>query len=173
MIQWRPIKGYEGYYEVSNFGDVVSITREIVRTNQFSKPYKKLEIGRALKKTKCKGYVKYALSKNGIRKDFYAHRLVYESFVGDIEKGKVINHIDGVKNNNSIENLELVSLSQNMVHAYRMGLKNPVKSKIPIEMAKKALHLRRNEKWTITQLQEYLNLSKSQVNRVLKMAEAY
>ncbi|MCK9474070.1 HNH endonuclease signature motif containing protein [Sulfurimonas sp.] len=50
------------------------------------------------------------------------HRIVYEAFVGEIEKTKEINHIDGNKHNNNIENLEMITHSENMKHAHKTGL---------------------------------------------------
>ena len=70
------------------------------------------------------GYSSVTLSVNGKKIRKYIHRLVAEYYLGFQEKeGKVINHIDGNKQNNNISNLEIISSSENLLHAYKMGLK--------------------------------------------------
>ena len=70
------------------------------------------------------GYSSVTLSVNGKKIRKYIHRLVAEYYLGFQEKGgRVINHIDGNKQNNNISNLEIVSSSENLLHAYKMGLK--------------------------------------------------
>lgn len=110
--QWKPIVGYEGLYEVSNLGRIKSIgfgTIKIRRQNIV-----------------C-GYAQVLLCKNGEKKQKLVHRLVYEAFVGNIPKfiqaGRgngdkmfEINHIDENKLNNNVENLELVTCTQNNNH---------------------------------------------------------
>ena len=70
------------------------------------------------------GYSSVTLSVNGKKIRKYIHRLVAEYYLGFQEKeGKVINHIDGNKQNNNISNLKIISSSENLLHAYKMGLK--------------------------------------------------
>lgn len=64
------------------------------------------------------GYV--VISFNGAK--YYVHRLMYETFIGEIKKGYQINHINGKKADNRLENLEVVSPSENIIHAYKNGL---------------------------------------------------
>lgn len=65
-----------------------------------------------------KGYVEWSLKIDGHKKSFSAHRLVYEAFLGELKQGYVINHIDGNKINNCIENLEQITPSENVNHSY-------------------------------------------------------
>jgi HNH endonuclease len=67
------------------------------------------------------GYMAIKLFVNGKRQQKYIHRLVTISFIDENNKGEV-NHIDGNKTNNSVENLEIVSHKDNMVHAFKNGL---------------------------------------------------
>jgi hypothetical protein len=97
---WVDIPDYEGLYKVSNFGNVTSVKRNIL-----------------LKKRLSFGYV---LCKNGKSKDYLAHRLVLKSFFGDSNLD--VNHIDGVKNNNNLDNLEYCTKSENILHAIKIGL---------------------------------------------------
>lgn len=72
-----------------------------------------------------KGYIEWCLGFNGIKKSYLAHRLVFQAFGGELKEGYVINHIDGNKQNNSIDNLEQVIPSQNIQHSYyTIGHKN-------------------------------------------------
>ena len=71
------------------------------------------------------GYVYYKILINGVYKNVTAHKMVYETHIGEINKSLDINHIDGNKLNNSFNNLEQVSRSENMLHAYKLGLRKP------------------------------------------------
>ena len=72
-------------------------------------------------KTKTNGYLELSLSD----RSRYVHRLVAETWIAAIPPKFTINHIDGVKSNNNVNNLEIVSQGENSRHAYRTGLKKP------------------------------------------------
>ena len=96
---WRPVPGYEGLYDVSDLGSVRSHYGGRVRY---------------LKGNKLKnGYIQVALYKNGKMKTFYIHRLAWEGFYGTIPSGMQIDHINTVRDDNRIENLRVVSPSEN------------------------------------------------------------
>ena len=89
------------------------------------------------------GYSSVTLSVNGKKIRKYIHRLVAEYYLGFQEKGgRVINHIDGNKQNNNISNLEIISSSENLLHAYKMGLKEKNNKK-----TKKFFENLENEQW--------------------------
>ena len=69
-----------------------------------------------------RGYLNIRLSKNNIRKTYSVHRLVAEAFISNLEAKGEVNHIDGNKQNNNINNLEWVTSSENQLHAYKNGL---------------------------------------------------
>ncbi len=100
----RDVLGYEGYYKIDEQGNVLSI-----RTGKTLKPSE----GR---------YKTITFSVNGEKKTYRVHRLVYESYKGEIPEGKVINHKDGNTYNNSLSNLECVTQKENIDHAYETGL---------------------------------------------------
>ena len=106
---WRPVVGYEGYYEVSNLGRVKSLPRATTR-GRILKPYV----------NKRNGCVYYALSMNGKQRTVRGHKIVLEAFtdyrVGSLD-GVCIDHRDGDKTNNNLENLEPVTFSENMKRA--------------------------------------------------------
>lgn len=82
-----------------------------------------LSTGRILKHSKNqKGYHFVILSKGGFSKTFSVHRTVYKMFKGELVKGFEINHIDGNKSNNNIENLEQITKVENMFKAVELGL---------------------------------------------------
>ena len=114
---WKPILNYEGFYEISNKGDIKSVDRIVLsKTNRFCK-------GKILKQNIDKyGYKTIQLYKNGQRKALFVHRLVLSSFIGFIENKIQVNHINGVKNDNKLNNLEWVTAKENTIHAWKIGL---------------------------------------------------
>lgn len=117
--EWRKVLEYP--YEVSNFGRV----RRIHRDPQIRRgPFK------LLKPSVVQGYCMVVLYSGGKKgKWVKVHRLVAVAFLGDPPIDHQVNHKDGIKVNNHVDNLEWVTISENEKHAYRLGLK-PVK--IPI-----------------------------------------
>lgn len=103
---WKVIPGYEGIYEVSDFGRVKSI----LRTDRFGRTRGGMFLSPGLGKN---GYYTVALCKNGKQKSRNVHKLVMEAFVGKSEK--VVNHIDGVRSNNNLSNLEYVTQRENVI----------------------------------------------------------
>ena len=95
---WKPIKDYEGLYEVSNFGRIKTLSRYI-RNRKMPEKIKKLEKDRY-------GYLRIELSKNKIRKKYLVHRLVAQAFIPNNNNLPCINHKDENKSNNIVNNLE-------------------------------------------------------------------
>lgn len=121
---WKSIKGYEGYYEVSNHGNVRTVTRFISNSGKHGMWYK----SRSLKFNVDKdGYNTVALQKDGKVKRVKVHRVVLSTFTDDNDMQ--VNHIDGNKSNNHVNNLEWVTCSENIKHAFNIGLKTQVGSK--------------------------------------------
>lgn len=120
MEIWKDVKGYEGSYQVSNLGRVKSLDREIKSRYGFRKIK-----GIILKEIPDKdGYYRVNLkeSQNGKTKNI--HRLVATAFIDNKENKPQVNHINGVKNDNNVNNLEWSTLSENRQHAYNTGLQN-------------------------------------------------
>lgn len=109
---WKPIKGFEGLYEVSNLGNI----RKIVGKNQFGK-YKLFKEIKPYKNEK--GYLRVGLSKNNKRIIKKLHRLVAETFLVNPNNYPCANHIDSNRTNNEVENLEFCTHKQNIQHAYK------------------------------------------------------
>lgn len=107
---WRDIKGYEGYYQVSNFGRVKSLDRVAIYSDGRIFKYN----GRQLKTTLNKGYVHVKLSKHSDVKTFKIHRLVAEAFIPNPLNLPQVNHKDENKTNNNVDNLEWCTGKYNM-----------------------------------------------------------
>ena len=96
---WKPVKGYEGIYEVSNYGRVKSARGKIL------KQY-----------LNHQGYYKLGLTKGGKQKDLFVHRLVASAFIPNTRNVECVNHIDECKTNNNADNLEWVTHHENNCH---------------------------------------------------------
>lgn len=117
--EWREIKGFEGRYEVSNLGQV----RSRITMRNGRKVLK--EYHHILKHSVSRGYHRVCLiDANGGRNMKSIHRLVAFAFLGDCTELE-INHKDGDKSNNTVQNLEICDQSYNTIHAYKMGLMKP------------------------------------------------
>lgn len=102
----KPIKGYEGHYEVDQFGRVYSVDR-IVHVNDNGREYDKPLKGKHMKQSvHTKGYKTVPLTKDGKTTTHYVHRLVAEAFIPNPSNLPFINHKDEDKTNNFVENLE-------------------------------------------------------------------
>lgn len=114
--QWKPIAGYEGVYEVSNFGKVRSLDR--TENWKHTTRYRK---GRYLKQMVVCGYCQLELKKNSKGKGFYVHRLVGQAFIANDYAKPKINHIDNNPLNNRVDNLEWCTQSENYNHSKAQG----------------------------------------------------
>lgn len=109
MEEWKDIKGYEGLYQVSNYGNVRSLDRTIYTILGYKQFYK----GKALKKTEDKnGYLFVALGSKAPNKK--VHRLVAETFIPNPENKPEVDHIDGNPQNNNLKNLQWANHKENI-----------------------------------------------------------
>ena len=115
---WKPVKNFENHYEVSSFGKIRSLDREVVSSSN-----KKIKLkGRLIHGTLLKnGYFCVALNSK-TRK--YIHQIVAEAFLPNEQYKKTVNHKDGNKTNNCLDNLEWNTFKQNNDHARETGLNN-------------------------------------------------
>jgi len=121
---WKPIKDYEGLYEISNFGNVKILARNYTRYNYLTKRYNIIKVKEKITQgTINGGYRRICLTKNKVEKNKHIHKLVAEAFIPNPNNYSYVNHIDGNKQNNYIDNLEWCTLYQNNTHAYKTGLR--------------------------------------------------
>lgn len=107
MEQWRNVVGYNGKYLVSNEGRV-----------------KNAKTGRVLKELITHtGYVKVHLFRVNDEKNIFLHRIVAEAFLPNPQRKPQVNHIDGNKLNNNVENLEWCTNKENVRHSWENGLR--------------------------------------------------
>lgn len=119
---WKDIPGYEGLYQVSNFGRVKSLN------------YGRTGVHRILKTQKYPDrYIKVDLRHNGTMRTKHVHRLVAEAFIPNPKNKTDVNHIDGDKHNNAISNLEWCSRSENMKHCKEVLNKNAGRPPRPVK----------------------------------------
>ena len=143
--QWKYIIGYNDYYKISDKGNIV---------NKYNKNLKTY--------TNKNGYKYIMLYNCNKRKNLLIHRIVAQTFISIINPGMTVNHIDGNKLNNDVKNLEIISSSENQLHAYKNNLRKENKNMKPII---------RNDNLIFKNAYEaskYLNVSVCSIRDVLK-----
>jgi hypothetical protein len=109
MEIWKDVVGYEGKYLISNLGNVKSLLRN-------EKILKNMPLGKT-------GYLCIDLCYNGKITKHIIHRLVAKVFIDNPENKEQVNHINGVKTDNRVINLEWSTRSENQLHSVRIGLR--------------------------------------------------
>lgn len=116
--EWRDIAGYEGLYQVSNLGQIRSLDR--TEDNGCGRMRKRK--GVILRQFERGGYLCVRLSKNGKGASRGVHIYVAKAFLEPVDGKNIVDHIDGVKTNNNVNNLRYVTPSENNLFAYKLGL---------------------------------------------------
>lgn len=107
---WKDVVGYEGIYQVSNLGQLKNIKHNRLLTGAINRY----------------GYVSVVLIKDKKVKNTRMHRLIAETFIPNPKNKNQVNHINGIKTDNRVENLEWVSNHENVIHAWENGLTRPL-----------------------------------------------
>lgn len=144
-VEWRPVKGYENYYLVSDMGDVFSI-----RSRKMLLP-----------KTTHSGYHRVVLSVNGDRRDFSVHRLVAEAFIENPGNKPTVNHKNEIKTDNRVKNLEWATMSEQNSYGTR--------TERAIKNTDWELRTRKMDYKSIAQKHDYFAMNKSQMRPVTRI----
>lgn len=145
---WKPIEGYEGIYEVSDQGRVRNVKRG----------------GRLLSCVKvAHGYIAVSLYKDGKQRMNLVHRLVALAFIPNPENKPQVNHLDGVKEHNTVGNLEWVLPHENIWHAIRTGLKPTI---YPDRGGSTLQQLRESHGWSKEELAERSGVQQSTIEHI-------
>ena len=160
---WKDIKNYEGYYQVSNLGNVRSCDRVIKRLNFF----KKIR-GKNLKKVidNSTGYYCVGLSKNNKANRFYVHRLVAQAFIPNPNNLKYVNHKDETRTNNKVENLEWCTALYNNTYGTLLDRLKNLKGKVIYQYDLQGNFIK---KWESSmEIQRVLKLTQSNIIKCCK-----
>lgn len=117
---WKDLNNYEDFYIISNKGNIKSKTREVKTKGGKTRTVKRQDKALHINK---RGYQITTLYKLGKAKTHTIHQLVAQTFIKDFVKGTELNHIDGNKLNNCLNNLEPSNPSHNQLHAVANGLR--------------------------------------------------
>lgn len=120
--EWRDVIGFEGSYRVSNMGRILSVYRETERAGGIIARI----FPRILKQNHSRGYLIVSLRKDGITHPRQVHVLVCEAFLGDRpENATDVNHKNGIRTDNRVENLEWCTRKYNIWHSYYVTKRKP------------------------------------------------
>lgn len=128
---WRDIAGYEGLYQVSNYGRIKSLER-LEKTVGAVRQRRRRE--RILKETNIYGYRNVCLANNGYKRTVRVHRIVAKTFIPNPDGKLEVNHIDGNKANNRVDNLEWCTRKENSLHSVKvLGNKSKIEQLKPFQ----------------------------------------
>lgn len=131
MEEWRDVPGYEGFYQVSSLGRLKSLDRI---------SYGKKYFGKILSGNGNGQYVIDILCKKGKRKTVRRHRIVAEAFIPNPCHKPEVNHLDGDKENNAVDNLEWSTKKENIDHSWKTGLTKPPPAETPKAIVQMTVH---------------------------------
>jgi hypothetical protein len=132
MEIWKDIPGYEGLYQASSFGRIKTCENKVTRNARYSTRVWKSRIMKGRGNRYATGK-RVSLWKDGKSKDYLVARLVALTFLGESPKDYTVNHKDGNRLNNNIENLEWISRGDNVKHAFSTGLMSRIQKGIVLK----------------------------------------
>jgi len=142
MEQWKPILGYEGIYEASNYGNIRSVDGKTTISSLHGVVHWKQRVLKqhyARRKKSEPLDARITLWRDGEPHYYLVSRIVAMTWCEGYSEGMTVNHIDGNPKNNHADNLEWVSLADNIRHWYKTGLYNNCMKPVTIEVNGKKL----------------------------------
>ena len=119
---WKDVPEYEGFYKVSNYGNAKRL-ESIIKSSSVNGGKRKVKEKVLKNSITSWGYVNFDLSVKGVITHKAAHRLVAQLFILNPKNKPCVNHKNGIKTDNRVENLEWVTYSENFAHANSTGLR--------------------------------------------------
>jgi len=123
---WKDVVHFENIYQVSNFGRVKTKKREMYYDRNVGRGVELKTVYPRIRKPKLNkhtGYLMVGCNGKGKSRNVTIHSMVSKAFIGEVKKGYAVNHKDGNKLNNKLENLEIITHQQNSIHAFKNGLR--------------------------------------------------
>jgi len=163
---WLPVIGYEGFYEVSSLSRIRSIDRTINEGGKGAYFAKGVLLKPGLGGT---GYYTVALC----GKSYKVHRLIAIAFITNPQAKKFINHKNGIKTDNRVENLEWVTSQENNIHALKHGLKRKTQgemlwtSKLTEDKIREIRRLNNSGEYQQKELAQMFSISACQINGIV------
>ena len=157
---WKPIKEYEGLYEVSNLGRVKRVGKSTNKT-QADGGLMKLRIEK-------QGYLRVQLSKNNYRIKYSVHRLVAITFLPNLKNKPEVNHIDNNRINNEVNNLEWVTQKENQQHSVHQDRHSRGERHGNSKLTDKAVREIRKSKLTLSALGKIYGVNLTKIHAVKK-----
>jgi hypothetical protein len=121
---WKDVVHYEGYYQISDLGQLRSVDAWVDSNGGG----KRLRKGQIIITWLWNGYERAHLSKNNQRKTVSIHRLVATAFIANPDRKTTLNHRNGIKSDNRVQNLEWCTQHENILHALETGLRDAGKT---------------------------------------------
>lgn len=162
--EWKPIVGWEGYYEISNYGRVKSLSR--VAKSSWKHQNRVLKERIMKQQTNGLGRPTVDLSNGELSKTLQVALMVARAFLPNTEEKPQVNHIDGNPANNHVSNLEWATRSENMKHAWETGLKKHYTTSLDNNDIKK-MRLYRELGCPVIFISDIFNCSQSYVSNIL------
>jgi hypothetical protein len=125
MSEWRPVVGYEGYYEVSSAGAVRALAREVWQQNRGGKLCRQIYGAREMPRHQKRGYAAVRLTRDNYARLLYVHQLVAAAFIGPRPEGMEVCHGDGDRMNAALSNLQYGTPKENGEDRVRHGRSRP------------------------------------------------